>query len=123
MFTDKKIGLTSKEAEMSKPNKEKKKSDGSYLRIIFKNLCTPFNLVLVAIALTYLILGFIFKSSELHLFSNYTFLVVAFLNSAISIVSEFYSKHILNKMNIVDVAEYEVYRDNELVKLPSDQLV
>ena len=123
MFTDKKIGLTSKEAEMSKPNKEKKKSDGSYLRIIFKNLCTPFNLVLVAIALTYLILGFIFKSSELHLFSNYTFLVVAFLNSAISIVSEFYSKHILNKMNTVDVAEYEVYRDNEVVKLPSDQLV
>ena len=123
MFTDKKIGLTSKEAEISKPNKDKKKSDGSYLRIIFKNLCTPFNLVLVAIALTYLILGFIFKSSELHLFSNYTFLVVAFLNSAISIVSEFYSKHILNKMNIVDVAEYEVYRDNELVKLPSDQLV
>ena len=60
MLTDKKIGLTTKEAEMSKPNKEKKKSDGSYLRILFKNLCTPFNLVLVAIALTYLILGFIF---------------------------------------------------------------
>ena len=123
MFTDKKIGLTTKEAEMSKPNKEKKKSDGSYLRILFKNLCTPFNLVLVAIALTYLILGFIFQSTELHSFSNYTFLVIAFLNSAISIVSEFYSKHILNKMNIVDVSEYEVYRDNELVKLSSDKLV
>jgi magnesium-transporting ATPase (P-type) len=123
LFTDKKIGLTSREAEMSKPNKEKKKSDGSYLRILFKNLCTPFNLVLVAIALTYFILGFIFQSTELHSFSNYTFLVIAFLNSAISIVSEFYSKHILNKMNIVDVAEYETFRDNELVKLSSDKLV
>jgi magnesium-transporting ATPase (P-type) len=123
LFNDKKIGLTTKEAEMSKPNKEKKKSDGSYLRILFKNLCTPFNLVLVAIALTYFILGFIFQSTELHSFSNYTFLVIAFLNSAISIVSEFYSKHILNKMNIVDVAEYETFRDNELVKLSSDKLV
>lgn len=123
LMENKIVGLTTKEVEMSKPNKEKRKTDNSYLKIILKNICTPFNLVLIGIALSYIILGIVFEAKELHSFSNYTFLLIAFANSAIGIVSEFYSKHILDKVNIINNAEYEVYRDQNIVKVPSDQLV
>ena len=64
-----------------------------------------------------------FDVHTLGALNNYTFLVVAFCNSLISIISEIQSKRTLEKMNIITTASYKVLRDYNEIELPSDELV
>ena len=117
------LGLTTDEAQTRKKNRSTQRNTKSYAQIIISNTCTLFNIVLVAIALVYLGVYFFFNVEALGALNNYTFLVVLFFNSLISIISEIQSKRTLEKMNIITTATYRVIRDHNEIELPSDELV
>lgn len=117
-------GLTSSQVklrvELSKNNVIKSRVEKSYLKIILDNLFNPFNLILIAIAVFYLLFviylyHFDHKDIADSTFgvSKFAFVIPALLNSFVSVFQEIRAKKIVNKLKIVTESKANVIRDSK----------
>ena len=111
-------GLTSKEViervKQKKTNKVKTRTDESFLRIIFKNLFTYFNLIFLIISILLI---------AANSFRDLSFLPIILANVLIGIFQQIRSKITLDKLSLLDKNVYNVIRDGKEVKVNSDNLV
>ena len=95
-------------------NKEKKYVSKTYKKIIYENIFTFFNLVFLVIAIL-LIIARDYKSL--------TFIPLLLINLSIGIVQEIKSKKLIDKLTILNECEIDTFRDNNIVKIKSSDLV
>jgi len=111
-------GLTSAEAErlekLGKTNKVRRRSNQSYLSIIFTNVFTYFNAI-------FAIISILLISCESY--RELTFLPVIFANVIIGIFQQIRSKIVIDRLNLLAQAEYTVVRDGKNISLPSAKLI
>lgn len=111
-------GLTSKEVseriDKGLVNREKKYVSKTYKKIIYENIFTFFNLIFLLIAIL-LIIARDFKSL--------TFIPLLLINLSIGIVQEIKSKKLIDKLTLLNECEIDTYRDNNIVKVKSSDLV
>lgn len=96
-----------------KSNKTTTSSEDTVLSIVCKNVFTYFNLVFAVIA----ILLIIARS-----YRSLTFLPIIIANTGIGIFQQLRSKKVLDNLNVLAQASYDVERDGETVTVPMDQL-
>ena len=96
-----------------KSNKTTTSSEDTVLSIVCKNVFTYFNLVFAVIA----ILLIIARS-----YRSLTFLPIIIANTGIGIFQQLRSKKVLDNLNVLAQASYEVERNGEKVTVPMDQL-
>ena len=96
-----------------KKNKPTTSSEDTVLSIVCKNVFTYFNLVFAVIA----ILLIIARS-----YRSLTFLPIIIANTGIGIFQQLRSKKVLDNLNVLAQASYEVDRNGETVTVPMDQL-
>ncbi len=121
-------GLTSEEVEerikAGKGNKTKKTSCNSYLKIIFTSFFTFSNVILYCLAILFLIIQLSFEDGIQYLpITKYGFLLIIFFNALISIISQIRSKKTIEKMELINQNKVSVIRNNELIKINSDEIV
>lgn len=83
-------------------------------RIIFDNLCTPFNLINLVIALALIAVGS---------YHNLLFFGVVLCNAVIGIVQELRTKHTLERLSLLCASSAEIVRDGVHRTIPTDELV
>ena len=101
------------EGPEKKKNKTVTSSEDTVLSIVCKNVFTYFNLVFAIIA----VLLIIARS-----YRSLTFLPIIIANTGIGIFQQLRSKKVLDNLNVLAQASYEVDRDGETVTVPMDQL-
>ncbi len=115
---DKDTGLTGEQAkarnEAGLNNQEKNHTGKTTLQIIYTNVCTYFNILLLVIGIVLII----FKR-----YSQCLFLVIAITNTLIGIIQELKAKKTLEKLRLVTNSNVEVMRDGKKVVLPTSDLV
>lgn len=111
-------GLTSEQVSLRKEqeltNKEKSKTGKTTWQIIYTNVFTYFNMLLLAIGIVLIVFG------------SYTqafFLVIAFANTLIGIIQEMKAKKTLEKLKLVTDATCEVIRDSKPSAIKTTELV
>ena len=118
IMKEKKIGLNSKQVNerirLGKVNYIKSNSSQSVFKILFKNIFTYFNLIFGVLATLLIIVGS---------FKNLTFLPVVIINVLIGIYQQLRAKKTLDKLALMDIAEYVTYRDGEEERVLSTKLV
>ncbi len=87
----------------------------SYATIFITNLCTFFNFLCIAVAITLLC----FNAP----LSNYLFVVVLFLNILIGIIQEIKAKKVIDKLSLMSSFVGKVLRDNKVKDIPFNQIV
>lgn len=111
-------GLTNQEVQQKvangMTNTLEVKITRTYKEIFKSNIFTFFNLMNVV-----LIMLIIFVQS----YRNGLFFLTIIANTCVGIFQEIRSKRVLDKLAIVTMNQIEVYRDEDIVKLPIDQLV
>lgn len=111
-------GLTNQEVQQrvanGMTNTLEVKITRTYKEIFKSNIFTFFNLMNVV-----LIMLIIFVQS----YRNGLFFLTIIANTCVGIFQEIRSKRVLDKLAIVTMNQIEVYRDEDIVKLPIDQLV
>ncbi len=115
---DIKAGLTSEQVasriEKGLSNKENTKSGKTTWQIIYTNVVTYFNMLLLAIGIVLIVFG------------NYAqsfFLVIAFANTLIGIIQELKAKKTLEKLKLVTDSTCEVIRDSKSTIIKATELV
>lgn len=118
IYPDSEHGLTSEQAEellrSGYGNQVEDPSARTAGQIIRKNTLTFFNMVFGVLAVL-----LIFAGS----FSDMAFLLIAILNSLISIVQQLRSRAELSKLKVLSEEKVKVVRDGILLKLPVSELV
>lgn len=95
----------------NKSNSGKSKSIG---RIIYDNIVTYFNMLLLAIAAVLIVFG---------QYGQITFLFIAILNTAIGIFQEIKAKHTIEKLKLVTSSNFEVLRNGKKIVVQTENLV
>lgn len=115
---DIKEGLTSEQVtsriEKELVNRENTKSGKTTWQIIYTNVFTYFNMLLLAIGIVLIVFG------------NYAqsfFLVIAFANTLIGIIQELKAKKTLEKLKLVTDSTCEVIRDSKSTAIKATELV
>ena len=97
-------------------NKIKSTSEKSYFKIIFDNIFTFFNIIMVALAVLLLtVIG-------PKIITNLSFLIILFFNTAIGIYQECKCKHTLNKLKLLHTSKIEVIRNGKVEQILPDQI-
>ncbi len=113
-----KVGLTTNEVEklkiQGKTNYIKNKASKSYTEIVFSNLFTYFNLIFLILTILVIISGS---------FKNLVFLPVIIINIIIGVIQQLNSKRVLDKLALLEKANYKVIRDGNEKIVSSDELV
>ena len=116
-FPDSKNGLTSSQVQERIDNKltneKKKKYSKTLLSIIFNNVFTFFNMLLLGIAIALIAV----KS-----FSNLFFLVIVSLNTLIGIYQENKAKKMVDSLKLLTEPMASVIRDGREIIIPTDQI-
>lgn len=117
-MTDPKNGLTSSEVARLRgqgltnaPVDNQSKTVG---QIITSNIFTFFNFIFFFFAILLI---------TVHSYVNLTFLIVVVINTAIGIVQELKSKHVLDKLTMLNVPKSQVIRDGKMVTISTEDLV
>ena len=98
---------------VAKKRKKKAKDQDSVLSIVRKNVCTYFNLVFAIIAVLLI---------TARDFRSLSFLPIIIANIGIGIFQQVRSKKVLDQLNVLAQASYEVERNGETVSVPMDEL-
>lgn len=112
------MGLNSKQVneriKLGKINYIKTNSSQSIFKILFKNIFTYFNFIFGVLATLLIIVGS---------FKNLTFLPVVIINVLIGIYQQLRAKKTLDKLALMEIAEYITIRDGKEEKVLSTNLV
>lgn len=106
--------LTAQEVENSKKNVSIIKPYKTTKEIIFSNVFTFFNGMILVLA--------IFVASTFR-FENLLFVFVIFINTIIGIYQEVKSKNALEELSLLSRSKYKVNRDNKIVEVDSEEIV
>lgn len=119
MIVDPAVGLTSKQVEdrmiRGYFNETNKGSTKTIPNIIFKNVFTFFNMILIALAIWLLSAGG--KINQLM------FLVVAVANTSIGIYQEIKAKKTIDSLSLLSAPTTSVIRDGQEVEIPVNEIV
>ncbi|MBQ8380718.1 MAG: HAD-IC family P-type ATPase [Clostridia bacterium] len=118
IIEEKLIGLTSAEASAlaleGKVNKVTAKIGKSYVRIIFDNVFTFFNMIWLVVTAVLVAIGS---------FANLTFLLVVIPNMLIATIQEIRAKMTVEKLSVTTDPKASAIRDGELKELSSSDIV
>ncbi len=103
-----------KRMEQGYQNISRSVSEKSVLKIIWTNVFTFFNMLLLAIAIALIVFG---------RFTSTYFLLVAIFNTIIGIVQEIKAKNTIDKLRLVTSQSVRVRRDRKTYTIPTDELV
>lgn len=95
-------------------NKQVKALSKSYFKIIFDNVFTFFNILLIVIGIFFLSINDI---------NDCFFLVIMIANTSIGIIQEIRAKQIVDKLSLINIPDVKVIRDGKKLRIPTDQLV
>lgn len=95
-------------------NKHAKTLSKSYLRIIFDNVFTFFNILLFSIGIVLLSIGSI---------ANCFFLFIVLANLFIGIIQEIKAKKAVDKLSLMTVSTLKVIRDGKIYEIANDRIV
>lgn len=98
-------------------NKVKNSSEKSYLKIIFDNVFTFFNIIMIALAV--LLVSVIGPK----IITNLTFLLILFFNTLIGIYQECKCKRALNKLKLLHTSKLDVMRNGKVEQVMPDQIL
>ena len=111
-------------------NKTSKSNERSVGEIVFHNIFTFFNTILIIIAVTFLIFIIYLYSSgnaavvDQHFgFSKFGFLIPAIINVTIGTIQEIHGKHVLDRLKIITEAKSRVLRDGEVIEVKAKDIV
>ena len=111
-------GLTTEEVERleraGKTNKLPNESSKTVVSIIAGNVFTYFNAIFFGLAVLVIMVG---------AYRNLTFMAAVIANMFIGIIQQLRAKKELDKLSLLDVTEYSVIRNGDVVKTSSDKLV
>lgn len=93
---------------------KKKRDQNSVLAIVCRNVFTYFNLVFAVISVLLI---------SARSYRSLSFLPIIILNIVIGIFQQIRAKQVLDQLNVLSQASYEVERDGELITLPMDELL
>ncbi len=113
MTSEEKLRAMAERMDEKSNKKTTTSSEDTVLSIVCKNVFTYFNLVFAVIA----ILLIIARS-----YRSLTFLPIIIANTGIGIFQQLRSKKVLDNLNVLAQASYDVERDGETVTVPMDQL-
>lgn len=94
-------------------NKEKRFTKTSYLQIIFRNVFTFFNILLITIGIILI---------YFQLWTNLIFLVILFANLSIGLFQDIRAKRIVEKLTLVQKSKLSVVRSGIVRQAYSDEL-
>lgn len=107
-------GLSEEQVNLRKEqglvNKIIKKTGKSYLSIIISNFCTLFNIIY---AVVFFLLFTAQKANDSVAITNYTFLIIVFINILIGTIQEIKSKITINKLQLISTPTVTVVRQGE----------
>ena len=107
-------GLSEEQVNLRKEqglvNKIIKKTGKSYLSIIISNFCTLFNIIY---AVVFLLLFTAQKANDSVAITNYTFLIIVFINILIGTIQEIKSKITISKLQLISTPTVTVVRQGE----------
>ena len=95
-------------------NTSKSSSSKSIGRIIYENVVTYFNMLLLSIAIVLIVFG---------QYSQLTFMVIAVINTLIGIYQEIKAKKTIDKLKLVTSSNFEVMRGGKKCVLNTESLV
>ena len=132
--TDPNIGLNDEEikkrVDAGYTNITSKGNEKSVGQIIFHNVFTFFNTILLTIAITFLIFIIVLYSSgnadivDKHFgFSKFGFLIPALMNITIGTIQEIHGKKVLDRLKIVTEAKSRVVRNGKEEKINAKDIV
>lgn len=132
--TDFETGLDEQEANQriseGNINSVKDRNEKSIGRILFDNFFNSFNIVLLAIAASFLFFviylnthGYKDIADRFFGFSKFTFLIPMLLNSAIGSYQEIHSRRVLKKLKIVNTTSATVIRSKKEQIIRSEDIV
>ena len=111
-------------------NKVVNKNDKTIRQIVFHNVFTFFNSILMLIALTFLIfIIYLYASGNAAVvnkhfgFSKFGFLIPAFMNVVIGTIQEIHGKKVLDKLKIVTEAKTRVIRNGKEIQINASDVV
>ena len=111
-------------------NKSSKTNEKTIPQIVFHNVFTFFNTILIIIAITFLIFIIYLYSSgngavvDKHFgFSKFAFLIPAIMNITIGTIQEIHGKKVLDGLKIVTLAKSRVLRNGEEKIINADDIV
>ncbi len=111
-------GLTSSEVidreKRGLVNSQKLKTSKSYVKILFDNIFTWFNMICFALAGVLIAVGS---------YKNLTFIVVFMTNLVIGIVQEMKAKKMVDKISVLSTSKVKVLRDGEEKEINIDKVV
>ncbi len=127
-------GLSKKEVEQRASegaiNRPSKKVEKSYLRMLFDNIFTPFNIALFVIAALFLFFMIYLNVTGRHDvvekdfgISKFGFLIPAVVNSTIGSVQEIHGRRVLNKLKLLNQAKANVIREGQNISLYAEDIV
>ncbi len=98
-------------------NKVKNSSEKSYLKIIFDNVFTFFNIIMVLIAVALIcVIG-------LEIIMDLMFLIILFFNTIIGIYQECKCKRTLQKLKLLQTGKIDVVRNGKVEQILSEQIL
>ncbi|MBO4572947.1 MAG: HAD-IC family P-type ATPase [Clostridia bacterium] len=101
-----------------KTNAVKNKNSKSYLKIVFDNVCTFYNLLCLACFITLLTVH-----TPTTPLSNYAFIIIYLVNIGIGIFQEVRAKRTLDKLSLVSAPYATAIRNGNAIKVPVSKLV
>ena len=112
-------GLTSEQVQSriqnKLVNKTKKRVSKSYGKIVFDNLCNPFNLLEI------LIIGVM---AYAHLpFSHFFFGIILGANIILGLAQDIHARHLIEKLKVVTDDKVHVLRNGEIVNVAANEVV
>ena len=111
-------GLTTQEVDKrvseGKVNVDTSKPEKTLGNILFKNICTLFNLLNVVLALAVFLVGS---------YKNMLFIGVVFFNTIIGIVQEIRSKKAVDKLSIISGNNSKVIRNGDTIDINNEDIV
>ena len=110
-------GLTTQEVDKrvseGEVNVDTSKPEKTLGNILFKNICTLFNLLNVVLALAVFLVGS---------YKNMLFIGVVFFNTIIGIVQEIRSKKAVDKLSIISGNNSKVIRNGETIDINNEDI-
>lgn len=98
-------------------NKVKNSSEKSYLKIIFDNVFTFFNIIMVALAAVLMIVN------GWSAITNLSFLLILTCNTCIGIYQECKCKRTLNKLKLLHTSKLDVIRNRKVEQILPEQIL
>lgn len=95
-------------------NRNNSATSKSVWRIIYENVVTYFNMLLLAIAAVLIVFG---------QYGQLTFLFIAVLNTLIGIFQEIKAKHTIEKLRLVTSSNFEAMRNGQKIVVTTEELV